>query len=334
MSRGSRGQGLLGIIKTMDKQPDHIAEQAGAYFTRRRIATLSERMERDAWLAQDPDHTEAYDEFQRLWDHAGSLANDPELQALKSADRSSLPRQSWLRPRRMLAIAASLVVLLGAGYLVSQFMQPAEALRYATTLGERRTETMSDGTEIVLNTDSMLEVRYSDKRRAIELKQGEAQFEVAHDKARPFVVSIGGDTVTALGTRFQVRRELSSTSVTLLEGSVEVARGSERYLLKPNEQAVLSARTGISIASIDPEHATSWLDGWLRFRGAPLAEVIAEANRYSDLKLRLGDPRIANVELSGNFQTGDNSSIADAASLILPVRAERRGNAEIVLMPK
>lgn len=318
----------------MDKHPDHIVERAGTYFARRRIAPLSERMERDAWLAEDPVHAEAYDGFQRLWNHAGNLADDPELRALRSADSSWLRRQGWLQPRRMLAIAASLVMLLGAGYLTSQFLRPAEPMRYATTLGERRTETMPDGTEIVLNTDSALEVRYSNGRRAIDLKQGEAQFQVAHDKARPFVVSIGGDTVTALGTRFQVRRELDNTSVTLLEGSVEVARGSERYVLKPNERAVLSTRTGISIASIDPEYATSWLDGWLRFRGAPLAEVIAEANRYSDLKLRLGDPRIANVELSGNFQSGDNSSIADAASLILPVRAERRGDAEIVLMPK
>jgi len=318
---------------TMDKNPDHIAEQAAVYFASRRTGVLSERMARDTWLQQDASHAQAYDEFQKLWDHAADLANDPELQALKAADASMLRRQRWFRPQRLLAIAASLTVLLGTGYLVTQFMQPPAPVAYATTLGERRPETLSDGTAIVLNTDSALEVRYSSGRRAIELKQGEVQFEVAHDKVRPFVVSIGGDSVTALGTRFQVRREQGNTFVTLLEGSVEVARGDERYLLKPNERAVLSARTGISIASIDPEFATGWLDGWLRFRGAPLAEVIAEANRYSDIKLRLGDPRLANVELSGNFHAGDNASIADAVSLILPVRAERRDDG-VVLMPK
>src|SRR5690606_33638330 len=105
-------------------------------------------------------------------------------------------------------------------------------------LGERRTETLPDGTEVVLNTDSALEMRYSKGRRYIEVKQGEAQFEVAHDASRPFVVSIGEDTVTALGTRFQVRREQGSAIVTLLEGSVEVVHSDERHVLRPNERAV------------------------------------------------------------------------------------------------
>jgi len=79
--------------------------------------------------------------------------------------------------------------------------------------------------------------------------------------------------------------------------------------------------------------ATGWLDGWLRFRGTPLAEVIVEANRYSPRKLRLGDPRLARVQLSGNFRAGDADSIADAARLILPVRIEKSGK-DLVLQPK
>lgn len=317
---------------TMEKHPDRIAEQAASYVVRRRSAPLSERMEHDAWLEQDARHAKAYDEFQRLWDRTADLANDPELQAFKAADGSLLRRQSWFQPRRMLAIAASLAMLFGTGYLITQFMQPPGPVSYATKLGERRTETMPDGTEIVLNTDSALEVRYSSDRRAIDLRQGEAQFEVAHDRARPFVVNIEQNTVTALGTRFQVRRDMDITTITLLEGSVEVKKGDERYVLRPNERAVLSVRTGIAIASIDPESTNGWLDGWLRFRGAPLGEVIAEANRYSSVKLRLGDPRLADVKLSGNFHAGDNSSIAAAVSLILPVRVEQR-NSDIVLMP-
>lgn len=317
----------------MDKRPDRIAEQAAEYFARRHGATSSQRRERDAWLDEDPRHARAYDEFQRLWERAGGLADDPELQALKAADLAAMRGKRRFRPQRLLAVAATLVMLVGAGYLTIRFQPQSEPVSYATALGERRTEIMPDGTEVVLNTNSALLVRYSKGWRAIELTQGEAQFEVAHDAARPFVVSIGQDSVTALGTRFQVRRESDATIVTLLEGSVEVARADERYVLQPNERAVLSERKGIAIASIDPEFATGWLDGWLRFRGASLADVIAEANRYSDQKLRLGDPRLADVELSGNFHVGDNASIADAASLILPVRVEQR-DSEIVLMPQ
>lgn len=317
----------------MDTYPDRIAEQAAGHFARRHGATLSERRARNAWLDEDPRHAKAYEEMQRLWDRTCDLTSDPDLLALKAADATALRRKRWFHPQRMLAVAATLVMLVGTGYLASWLMQPPDPVTYATALGERRTETMPDGTGFVLNTDSALEVSYSRDRRSIEMKHGEAQFDVTRDAARPFVVHVGEDTVTALGTRFQVRRESDSTVVTLLEGSVEVARGNERHVLRPNERAILSARTGVSIASIDPEFATGWLDGWLRFRGAPLAEVIAEANRYSAQKLRLGDPRLAGVQLSGNFHAGDNASIAEAVSLILPVRVERHVD-DLVLVPQ
>jgi transmembrane sensor len=316
----------------MDKNKSHTAEQAAAYFARRHVALLAERRSRNAWLDADPSHAQAYADQQRLWDRAGDLADDPELQALKTAGLAALDRRRWSQPRRLITVAASLVVLVGAGLLFSRLVAP-EPVAYATVLGEQRTETMTDGTEIVLNTDSAVQVNYSKDRRAVALRQGEAQFEVAHEAARPFVVSVGQDTVTALGTRFQVRRELGSTIVTLLQGSVEIAHGDEHYRLHPDERAVISSRTGVSIAPIDPESAKAWLDGWLRFRGTPLAEVIAEANRYSPRKLRLGDPRLANVQLSGAFRAGDNASIADAASLILPVRVDRSGD-ELVLQPR
>jgi len=318
----------------MDKHPDAIAREAAEHFARWRGAAPSQRRARDAWLLQDDRHAAAYDDLRRLWDRTGELAGDAELQALKSADLAALRRSRRFRPQRLMAVAAMLVALLGGGYLVAdRFTQPPVAVEYATALGERRTQAMPDGSNVVLNTDSAMAVRYSRQHRIVELRQGEAQFDVARDAARPFVVQVGTDTITALGTRFQVRREPDSTRVTLLEGSVAVTHGDERYVLRPNERAILSARTGVSIAPIDPGFATGWLDGWLLFRGAPLAEVIAEANRYSEQKLRLGDPRLADVELSGNFHAGDNASIADAASLILPVRVERHGG-DLVLVPQ
>lgn len=317
----------------MENHNDRIAEQAAEHFARRHGASLSQRRERNAWLQEDARHAETYGEIQRAWECAGSLAGDPELEALKAADLAAVQRPRWFRPKRMLAIAATLVAVVGVGHLASRFVQPPDPVAFATALGERSTETMPDGTAIVLNTNSRVEVRYSRSFRAVELEQGEAQFEVARDAGRPFVVSAGSDTITALGTRFQVRREPGQTTVTLLQGSVAVARGDERYVLRPNERAVMSARTGIAIDTIDPQLAMGWLDGWLRFRGTPLAEVIAEANRYSGDKLRLGDPRLAGVELSGNFHAGDNASIAEAASMILPVRVEQQGG-EIVLLPE
>jgi transmembrane sensor len=317
----------------MDKQSKHIAEQAAAYFVQRRGETTTQRREREAWLADDEQHERAYEETGRVWDRTGDLRNDAHLQALKAADLAALQRPRWFRADWILSAAAMLALLLGVAYLAMRFMALSPPVTYATALGERRTEVLADGTQVVLNTDSAIEARYTRGRRSVELQRGEAQFEVTHDTARPFVVSVGGDTVTALGTRFQVRRDTDATVVTLLKGRVEIAQGQQRRILQPNEQARLSANTGIAVQVIDPAQVDGWLDGWLRFRNAPLGQVVAEANRYSSRKLRLGDPTLAGLVLNGNFHTGDSASIASAVAQILPVRVDDRG-ADIVLRLK
>ena len=130
----------------MDKNKNHIAEHAAEYFVRRHVALLAERRSRNAWLDADPRHAQAYADQQRLWDRVGDLANDPELQALKTSGLAALNRRRWLQPRRLIALAASLVVLIGAGSLLSRLVGTPEPLAYATALGEQRTETLTDGT--------------------------------------------------------------------------------------------------------------------------------------------------------------------------------------------
>ncbi len=318
---------------TMDKHSRHIAEKATAYFVQRRGETASERRQREAWLAEDARHARAYEEARRLWERTGDLRGDAHLQALKAADLAALRRPRWTRASWIVAAAAVLVLLVGGAYLAQRFLTPPPVVRYATALGERHTETLADGTQVVLNTDSVLEVRYTRSQRNVELQQGEAQFEVTHNAARPFIVHVGKDTVTALGTRFQVRRGTDATVVTLLRGKVEVAQGNERRILHPDEQARLSGNADIVVRKIDPAQVDGWLHGWLRFRNAPLSQVIAEANRYSSHKLRLGDPTLAKLKLSGNFRTGDSASIAAAVALLLPVRVDDRGT-DIVLLAK
>ncbi|MCD9026700.1 FecR domain-containing protein [Luteimonas sp. BDR2-5] len=320
---------------SMDKTPDRIAEQAAEYFARRTSGARREPSDglRD-WLRADPRHAQAYGETQVLWEQLGELRDDDELQALKQARLAELRRE---RPRSrlgapLLAMAATLVLLLG-GYVVYLRDFGAEPpVPYATMLGEQRTERLQDGSQLVLNTDTAVQAAYTRSRREIELLRGEAQFNVAHDAARPFVVKVGEGSVTALGTRFQVRREADATLVTLLEGSVEVAFGQQRHLLRPDEQARLSAADGLVVARIDPDAVSGWLDGWLRFRATPLEQVIAEANRYSPRKLRLGSPELAGVEMNGTFRTGKSEAIAAAAAMILPVRVDDSGE-DIVLLP-
>ena len=315
---------------TMDKHPEQIAEQAAGYFVRQRNETAAQQRDRETWLAEDERHADAYEDAQRIWNRVGDLRDDARLQALKAADLAALQRSRWFGTGRLLMAAAVVVVLLGGAWLMTILLAAPPPARYATQLGERRTETLADGTRVVLNTHSAIEVRYTRGRRDVSLQHGEAQFEVVHDASRPFVVHVDGDTVTALGTRFQVRRDVGAVVVTLLKGSVQVVQGQQQRVLHPDEQARLSPGAGIRVATIDPALVEGWPEGWLRFRNASLGQVVAEANRYSSRKLQLDGSGLAGLKLSGNFRAGDSASIAQAAEQILPVRVDERG-AEIVL---
>jgi transmembrane sensor len=317
----------------MDKHSRVIAERAADYFAQRVSETLAQRREREAWLAEDIRHAQAYEDVRRIWERADSLRENPTLLALKGADMAALQRTHWYPASRIFMVAAVLLlVVLGSIGFMRRFLDAPSAHAYSTEVGERRAETLSDGSQVVLNTDSAMETRYSRDRRDVELERGEAQFTVTHDAARPFVVHAGNGSITALGTRFQVRRERNATIVTLLEGKVNVAQGDNQRTLQPNEEARL-ATDNIAVRVIDPVQVSGWLDGWLRFRDEALGEVVVEANRYSRRKLRLADAKIAGLKINGNFHAGDNASIASAIEQILPVRIEDRSG-DIVLHAK
>lgn len=311
---------------------DHIAERAAKYLARSQIETPSQKLEREAWLAADPRHAREYERLQRISDRmVDLLRDDPDLRALEAKDLGELDRSRRTRRRWMWSAAAVVLLSVGTTLVISFCSSPAP-VSYATKLGEHRTESLVDGTQVVLNTDSALEVRYSRSRRDVQLQHGEAQFQVAPDASRPFVVHVGEGTVTALGTRFQVRRDADASIVTLLEGKVEVVQGQSRRTLQPNEQARLSSE-GITVQAIDPVQAGGWVDGWLKFKDAPLGQIVAEANRYSERKLRLADSVLADIKLSGNFRAGESASIASTAAQILPIRVNDSG-ADIVLLSR
>lgn len=319
----------------MDKKlPTHIAEEAAERFARHmpgaHPAEPSDDL--DAWLQADPAHAREYAQTREVWDQLGGLAGRPELRRLRSQDLSALRKERWRDRAPMLGMAAVLALVLGAGYLWLGGLTAPTVQAFATLPGEQRTEVLLDGSHVVLNTDSAIRSAYDGAGREIDLLQGEAQFDVVRDAARPFVVHSGPVSVAALGTRFQVRRAGTETLVTLLEGSVEVALGEQRFRLRPGQRAHMSQDGVVSISRVEAEVAEGWLEGWLRFRGTPLSDVVAEANRYPGPRLRIGSPDLAGVLLSGDFRVGEGASIANAARLILPVDVEQR-DGELVLVP-
>jgi transmembrane sensor len=174
---------------------------------------------------------------------------------------------------------------------------------YGTPIGAIATVPMTDGSKITLNTDSQVRVALTNTARYVELKQGEAFFDVAKDFKRPFIVNAGGKRIIAVGTQFSVRRNVDDIEVIVTEGKVRI-EGSGETLLTPGaiahagEGGVLVQRKSIP----EVEEQLSWRAGLLMFRDRSLADAITEFNRYNARKIVIDDPAIAAMKIEGNFR--------------------------------
>lgn len=297
--------------------------------------TSDERATFQQWQVAHPDHAAAYARVEGLMGRVDELRDDWAFRlAARDALRTDPHRPPWKRIAAV-ALAASLVLAVGAGVLL--YRQPeVAAVHYATRVGEQRNVVLEDGTTLLLDTGTRVDVRYSGHARRVTLMVGRAQYDVAHDANRPFLVEALGGTVTALGTRFQTDLRDGRVVVALLEGSVAVERDAgadrQRLTLAPGEQLTYDAGGTLwAKAPARLEAATGWTQGKLVFKDAPLAELVAEVNRYASVKLRIADPALEKLRISGTFQADDQESLLLALRGIWSIRTTRQPDGEILL---
>jgi transmembrane sensor len=231
------------------------------------------------------------------------------------------------------AAAAAVVVVAVAAAAIVFGLHTSSPQLYAT--GDHGSEiSLADGSHVHMDIHTRLQARFGWWHRNVSLLQGRAVFDVVHD-GRPFVVHVGADRVTVLGTRFQVDRRPDSDSVivTLMRGSVSIdlASNDAQVQLQPGQQMSWQASTGHwNRRDVDTAVATSWTRGFLVFNATPLAQAITEINRYSARKLQLADPSLGNLQLSGSFRLGDAAETANALPYVLPVTVHDEGKEIIV----
>lgn len=326
---------------TMPSASAEVRAAAQRWFARLLAPDCSE-FERTAfarWRAADPAHDAAYREVEDIWVRSARMREDPAIaMALAEAMRPA-KRQHPVWSHKWLSLAAAAAVILVVAMASWWFwLEDAPSVRYATALGEQRTVALQDGSQVVLDTNTELLVRFGRRERDLTLKRGRADFSVQHDAKWPFVVHTAEGSVTATGTRFQVRVQDDTSTVTLLQGGVKVAtvNAVESAVLTPNESIIVEAsgRLGAPHAISDAElsNLRGWTQGNLVVKGWPLATVLAEMNRYSSTKLRLGDASLGNTSISGVFKAGDQKSFAMALEYGWAIHADPRpADHEIVL---
>lgn len=315
--------------------------QAVHWFTRERLGTLDDaaRLQRDAWLAADPEHLRQYRAVQALWQVADRLPQD-EMRAILARTDDEAPRVS---PRRRLAIGlgAACGLALAAGVAGPRLWAPAAefSLSLSTAKGERSRHTLPDGSLLELNTGTRVNVALYRDRRVVDLVAGEALFTVSPDAARPFVVAAGQAQVRVTGTRFNVRRDGDGVALAVEEGSVEFSAGpwwnkhtrrlTAGYVARYAPGAPLDAPHQENVAAI-----TAWQRGRLVFRDTPLSQVVAELNRYLADPLRIDDPQLGRLRIAGTLAIDEPESVLQVLPRIAPVRVLYPADGGRVLAPR
>jgi transmembrane sensor len=230
----------------------------------------------------------------------------------------------------MLAVASCVMLLVIGSVIWLQYRG-----MISTAVGEQRHVVLEDGTRVFLNTDTRIVVKFEERARRVELRRGEALFNVAKRSAWPFIVVAGDRQVRALGTSFVVRKDVQQLEVTLVEGSVLVAPATVRgdsgeFKLTPGQRLTFGNHASPRLDTPSVERITAWRRGQVILEDTPLQAAVAEMNRYNETKLVVPQPEIAALPINGLFQAGDSSQFANAVAQAYGLTVIERGN-EIVL---
>jgi transmembrane sensor len=197
-----------------------------------------------------------------------------------------------------------------------------------TAKGEFRRVPLQDESIANINSGSQIEVSFTRHQRRIDLRKGEAWFEVAKDKSKPFIVAAGDALVRAVGTAFSVRRLAAGSEVLVTEGTVEVWTGDgrgQRRLVTAGEHAFLAQDARAVSVTRQPDEISrklAWREGKLVLTRQTLGEAVADFNRYSTRTIVIADPALRDKRLVGQYQLDAPELFAKDVSLVLDVPVE------------
>ena len=269
----------------------------------------AEQAKFDAWLAESDNHAAAYWRLKAAFDRTDRLA------ALRRPmmDRASPPtasRKPWMI---LSAAVAALVLLAVGGGIAGYHLLTPDGRTFATPVGGHMTVKLADGSVIELNTDTVLHTDFTPDRRAVQLVRGEAYFQIEHNAARPFTVTVGGHRIVDLGTKFFVRASPKQLDVALVEGrarleSTNASAQTRPTVLMPGDFAVATATSiGVSRKAVhELADDLAWRSGML---------VSESASRLT---------------INGAFPTNGAEDFAGVAHEIFGLHIDRRGK-DIVL---
>lgn len=290
--------------------------------------TEAERVALDQWLAGDPRRLGAFVRAQAAWMHAeraGALGSMPEGNALELAPDASgdQPTTKHLTRRMLLGGGAAVAASITAVVLVGR-----ERFRtLGSGLGEVRKLALADGTTLMLDTSTTVEVAENSRDRKLSLTSGRLFLDVRRSEVRPFVLEAAGLVMKMAEGAFSVQSISDLPLVALVtRGKLAVSVGesffgtTHRLELSDNQKLSLSPGATLPRAAVRPiaaderDQLLAWRDGMLSFGGEALATAVRAFDRYSPTRIVIADPELGRQRITGLFKADDPRGFATAVA--------------------
>jgi len=337
------------------KRANQIEQEAADWLARRDAGPWAnaDQVAFDEWLAVSPIHKVEFLRMEYAWEATLRLkALGAGVQSNKAprpgrwvfsalfnggvaGQSSRMPAAPAMRRLRLpMALAAGVLVAAGAAAWITASYYGG---RYSTAVGQLSHIAMADGSQVTLNTDSVVRVAVNTRERRVDLQRGEAFFKVAKDHSRPFIVTVGEQRVIAVGTQFSVRREGTDAQIVVTEGTVRVETDEPTPLTPaaslPAGSVAHASHAGTMVQSrplAQAEDLISWRTGILVLHDMTLAEAAAEFNRYNAHKIVIRDPLVGAMHISGSFRATNAEGFVRLLERGYPLQADTL-DADIIL---
>jgi transmembrane sensor len=324
----------VSAIPTIDPK---LVDQAIAWSVRLRLHAADPRQLQafQAWRRADAGHEAAWQRIEAMQQAISALPPQVAGQVLAARAAGASGRKGRRQALKLMLGAA----MVGAGAYAGRdtpWAQQAMA-DYATGTGQRRQVVLEDGTELLLNTGTALNVRYAAGQRLVELRRGEVMITTGRDEAspqrRPFLASTSDGAMLAKGTRFLVRKDEDRTRLTVLEHAVELDNAAGAPVLAQAGDSYFMSRQAIWRADAAEFDPSAWTEGLIAAREMRMDRFLAELSRYRPGLLRC-DPAVAGLPVSGIFQLADTDRTLEVLLATQPVAAHYRTRWWVTIIPR
>ncbi|WP_425929779.1 DUF4880 domain-containing protein [Pseudomonas sp. NyZ201] len=310
----------------MSAEQERLLEQATHWIVLLRSGQASdaERQAFLAWRARDPRHEELCLRLERtLGVFQVPIAQGIDGGVLQRALDAPSSRRKVLQ-RALLGAG----LMIGGGWSLTPTFDSLSA-DFSTGIGQRQTVQLDDGSELVLNAQSAVDVQFDSQRRLLKWRDGEGLLRVAADR-RPFILQTSGGEVYGRDARILLRDRDSQCRVGAMQAPLQiVTRGGDRLQLQPGQEVTFD-RLRFGRVQALRSGDSAWVNGLLEVRGSPLSEVIEALRPYRHGVLRL-DPAIADLRVSGLYRLDQSDVVLEALSRTLPIRINRRSDYWVTL---